>query len=187
MKTWMVVAAVALALMLTGCVTTWNPLYTEKDLTDDPALLGVWSDEKGEETWEFRAAGPAAYTFIYTEKGLPAEFEAYLVRVGNFRFLDLLPKDPGTMNEFFKMHLIPVHTFFRVDGLPETLRLTAINYTWLKQKLETKKIRTGYEISHDRLVLTAPTARLRELVRKYAADPQAFSDPVELRRVEARP
>ena len=54
-----ILSATGLALILvTGCiVTSVNPLYTEKDLVFDPALVGAWSEGEGKDTWAFEKAG----------------------------------------------------------------------------------------------------------------------------------
>ena len=42
MRTLQPIAMLGLALGLTGCVPSLQPLYTEKDTVFDPALVGVW-------------------------------------------------------------------------------------------------------------------------------------------------
>ena len=34
--------AITAAILVTGCVPTLHPLYTERDLTFDAALIGLW-------------------------------------------------------------------------------------------------------------------------------------------------
>ena len=79
-KTLLPVALIVLC-GLVGCLpTSINPLYTDKDLVFDPALVGVWRDKddpKG--TWTFEKAGEKSYKFVYAESdGKVGQFDARL-------------------------------------------------------------------------------------------------------------
>ncbi|MBK6364443.1 MAG: hypothetical protein IPF52_13480 [Saprospiraceae bacterium] len=39
--------------ILTGCIPSLNPLYTDKDLVFTSQLLGTWTGAKSEESWTF--------------------------------------------------------------------------------------------------------------------------------------
>ena len=44
MRKIMMLMSFSALLVLTGCVPSLQPLYTEEDLTFDPALLGTWEN-----------------------------------------------------------------------------------------------------------------------------------------------
>src|SRR5947199_2886443 len=50
-------AGLALVVLMTGCVRSVNPIYTEGDLTFDPGLLGAWLEKDGKDIWIFEQAG----------------------------------------------------------------------------------------------------------------------------------
>src|SRR5262245_24508866 len=94
------IASAALTMLLVGCgpANSLNPLFTDKDLIFDPALVGEWT-EKGPDhgTVRFEPCGPAVYRVTNIERdgnGGPAtetHYEAHLVRLGGYRFLDVAP------------------------------------------------------------------------------------------------
>jgi len=86
----------ALLAALAGCVPSLNPLYIEKDLVFDPALLGVWGEPNAKETWTFEKAGEKKYKLLQTDNdGRTGEFEVHLLKLSNHYFLDLYVTEPG--------------------------------------------------------------------------------------------
>jgi hypothetical protein len=75
-------------LLISGCiVASLNPLYTEKDLVSDPALVGTWSsDEK--ESFTFVENGKNRYECTITSDSIANNFEVCIVQLGKYRFLD---------------------------------------------------------------------------------------------------
>jgi hypothetical protein len=201
-----ILTAGGLALLLvTGCiVTSVNPLYTEKDLVFEPALVGAWSEGEGKDTWAFEKAGERKYKLLHTdEKGRIGEFEAHLLKLDKYQFLDLHLVDPGQkeewqINELAALAIImrPGHLFFKVSQIQPTLQLSALDEDWLKKLLEKdpkviqhERIQFGSDNTNDyRYVLTAETKALQKFVLKYADSEEAFGDkPGELKRKEAPP
>lgn len=185
MSTLKPIAALALALTLAGCVPSLQPLYTEKDTVFDPALVGMW--EKDKELWTLRAAAGGAYQLtVKPDSGPPASFQAHLVQLDSSRFLDLYPDEPETGNDFYQFHLIRAHSISRLVLDGDTLRVAMLQDGWLKTMLAEGKLQIAHEfVGPDRdLLLTAPTPQLQALVRRYAGDVKAFSDPAEYRRVK---
>ena len=199
-----ILTAGGLALLLvTGCiVTSVNPLYTGKDLMFDPALVGAWSEGEGKDTWAFEKAGEKKYKLLHTdEKGRTGTFEAHLLKLGKYQFLDLHLVDPGEKEEWqinelaaLAMIMRPGHLFFKVSQIQPTLQLSALHEDWLKKLLEKdpkaiqhERIQFGSDNTNDcRYVLTAETKALQEFVLKYADSAEAFGDnPGELKRKEA--
>lgn len=176
-----IVAFVVLSLMIIGCVRSFNPLFTAKDLIFDQTLIGTWTDNNNN-TWTFLKGKEKSYELIYTEKNSPAKFKAHLVKLGKYRFLDLVPEEPGIDNSFFAAHLIPVHTFSRIWIAEDSLRLSVFDNGWLKKMIDSKKISIAHQRQGDGIILTASTRELQKLVVTYADDPKAFPEPGVLRR-----
>jgi hypothetical protein len=60
------------ALALAGCVPSWNPIFTEKELRFDPALIGNWRpvepEKNSKENWAFARAGEQLYRLTQTDE-----------------------------------------------------------------------------------------------------------------------
>lgn len=112
--------SLAFLALLAGCqpVDTFNPLYTDKDLTFDPALLGKWVLDEG--SLEFSDAANNTYTVVFSDATSPNRMvlEGHLLTLQGHRFLDLIQKtwavDPGSF---------PVTIEQTKNGLKATPRL----------------------------------------------------------------
>lgn len=184
----------ALVLLLVGCdggpsgnplVPCLHPLFTEADLDFDPALVGVWVEKEGEVTFTFEKSDGMAYRLTITEDGkadkASAQFEAHLVRLGGFWFLDLYP---GALegDEFDKLHLLRIHSIARVWLVGDHLRLGFLDSQWLREKIDEKSVQIDHQKLEGALVLTAPTDDLQSLAFRYANNEQAFPEPMTLER-----
>ena len=177
-------AVLGFALVTTGCVPSLHPLFTEKTLIFDPALLGNWGNEDQGDKWSFIRSGENGYAVEYTQEGEARKFEAHLVQLGKFRFLDLLPGDLEAKNELYKVHFIPAHTGSRVWIEGDVLRIALMDDTWLKSVLSAKPGSVAHENLGDLIVLTAPTPKLQEFFSKFAEDEGAFPNRGEWRRLK---
>mgnify|MGYP001577911030 FL=1 len=171
------------ALSISGCLRSLHPLYSDKTLEFNQKLVGTWADPDSN-IWTFVQSGPKAYDLVHTEKRSPGRFEARLVKLGQFMFLDIFPKEPVMENGFYKFHLIPVHTISRIWIEQEKVRMAMLNLDWFKEQVEKKKIKFSHERRDNEILLTASTADLQKFVVKYANDPKAFAEPGELRRMK---
>jgi hypothetical protein len=169
-------AVLVLSLLLAGCVPSLHPLYTEKDLVYDAALLGVWVDDEGRTSWTVKRAGDKSYSLMaIDEKGNARHYEGHLLDLGKHRFLDLLPEKP----EVEDYHLIRAHTFYRIWAYGDTFRLAGLDPDWIRKR----KIAIRHELLPPKgMLLTAPTKSLQEFVLQYVEDPEAFPHQEEYRR-----
>jgi hypothetical protein len=180
--------AATLALILSGCVQSVNPLYTERDLVFDSTLVGTWSENDGDqETWVFEKSDDKGYKAIYQEKGKTGEFDVHLVKLGDRLFLDFYPEDGGIKemdrNDFYRFHFLPIHTFARVSLSPSSLEMAFMDPDWLNKLIEGNPKAIRHERrGEDGILLTAPTKDLQKFVLKYAGE--AFGDkPAVLKRI----
>jgi hypothetical protein len=170
-----------LVLLIAGCVRSFHPLYTEKDLILDQTIVGTWIDNDNN-VWTFLKGKDKSYELVYTEKNSPAKFSAHLVKLGKYLFLDLAPGESGIDNGFFSAHLIPVHTISRIWVYPDSVQLSLFDNGWLKEMIDKKRLSIAHERQGDSIILTAPTTELQKLVTKFANDKKAFPEPGVLRR-----
>lgn len=171
-------AGLGLVLVVAGCVPSVHPLYTEKDLVFEPALVGEWSEKDSLETWTFTKNGDKEYKLVYVdEKGKKGEFEVHLLKVQGKLFLDLFPEDPELeQNDFYKAHLMPVHTFMKVQAIKPTLQMAPLQPEWAKKFLKEHPTALRHEKVHGRVLLTAPTKDLQAFVLKHEETKDAWGD-----------
>jgi hypothetical protein len=156
------------AMFLTGCSTlvSLNPLVTDKEATADQSILGVWTTKNDEGTYIVKLNG-GVYSIRYIDKDQSVQlFEGKMLRVGDAKFLDLIPKNDAPFH-------LPVHSIMRVWTEGATLRMAFLNSDWLKaqaaQQLPT-------QVVDGRTVITAPSEALRAFVEKAGLDPKALGD-----------
>jgi hypothetical protein len=170
--------ALGLILLIAGCVaSSLHPLFTEKDLAFDSALLGTWAAQDEEDTLTFSDAGEKSYELVYSVEGQKMEFKAHLVQLGEFNFLDIFPKVSKDHDVF---HFIPAHTFWKIQRDGDILLTYRLDQGWIEERIKKNIIRIPHQLIEDRLILTASTEELQELVLKYAE--QAFDDFGEFQR-----
>ena len=180
-----VLAVVILAVAAAACMLPWvqslHPLALESDSVFEQALVGTWV-QKGGDTWTFQRSGDRGYDLVVTEKGSPAKFDAQLVRLGEFLFLDTAPGDPGITNLFYLLHFAPTHTISRAWLRGDVLLLAPLADEWLKEMLDQRRVTIANARVHDHIILTATTDELQKFAVDYADDPDAFPITIGLRR-----
>lgn len=195
MKNWRIFSATAaLALtLLAACVPSVHPLYTEKDLVQDPALSGSWTNTSSSDHWAFEAAEGKSYQLVQTDaEGRVATFSAHLLKLDGVLFLDIQVTDlrdgPDKLNEVAQITLIPGHLFFKVAELGPHLKLAFVNPDWLGKLLEKNPNALAYVKTDHAFTLTASTKELQRFFRKHMKSPEMFStDLIELKRAVAKP
>jgi len=179
-----------LVLLLAGCLPSLHQLYTDETLVFEEGLVGKWrADESG--TWQFRQAGEKEYELrIYETEEELGRFEAHLVKIKGMMFLDLYPDSEFVkdLDDFYKWHLLAVHTFMKVDSIEPSLRLRIIDFDKVEDILEDNPDAIKHEVVDERIVLTAKTGQLQEFVVAHVdtifGDESDDEDLVEMTRLE---
>ena len=188
MKKATTIISLGLLFLMMGCIPSLHPLYTEQDLIYDPALVGEWVGNDGKVTWTFAKSGEKAYTLLYVdEKGKKGEFAVHLLKIGDRRFLDLYPTDPDLQqNDFYKAYLLRVHTFISVQQQADTLRMSFMNFDWIKKYLQEHPDAIKHEKVDEGVLLTAQPRELQAFLAKHDKAPDVWSEGSPLiRRVES--
>jgi len=183
---------VLFALVLAGCVPSWNPFYAEKDLVLDPALVGTWrpveAKESSKEAWEFAKAGDKLYQLAQTdEEGRKATFEARLFKLKDHLFLDLyLTKVEGDqlkVNAWASISLVPAHLLLKVEQIEPALKLAAMNPDWMQTYLKQHPDAIAHRIVSDgNIVLAASTDELQKFVLAHLGDKDFIGGAMEMKR-----
>ena len=177
-------AALGFLLILTSCVPSLNPLYTDDDLISDDNLLGVWMDAEATESWAFTASGEKEYRLVYTdEKGKKGEFKARLLRIEGKTFLDLMPVKPeSAQNDFYKANFLPTHTFVQINQSAPNAQISYLEPEWLKAFLDKNPAVIRHEKISGEILLTASTRELQKFLLAHLNTPGAFSKPIGIKR-----
>ncbi|HXV14757.1 MAG TPA: hypothetical protein VEC56_11185 [Candidatus Krumholzibacteria bacterium] len=180
-----VLAVSAVCLTAVGCyVQSLHSLATDDIAAFDAELVGTWVAEDDEEfVFTFVDTTLGNYTLLCDEGGSQARFDAVLVELGGSTFLDIYPEEPQTENGFYKDHLMRVHNVLKIERTVDTLWVADFDAEWLSTMVAQKKVAIDHVPLDGAVLLTAPTKDLQDLVRKYAKTPEAFSEPVRLRRM----
>jgi hypothetical protein len=180
MKTRNLVAIAGAAVLLTACIPSVNPFYTEKDLVFDSRLIGVWGDPKdADANWRFEFVTNMTYRLIVTEeKDKRGEFAAHLFKLGGRIFLDITPTklDLGQKQAtLVGAALIPGHLILRVRSLEPELKLDWMDWDWLKKHLAAHPRALKHRrTAANELVLTAETRELQRFVLKHLKEGELF-------------
>jgi hypothetical protein len=181
-RTIRLLLAVAVVLAA-ACVPSLHPLYTARDVVFDSTLVGAWSDSAATEHWRFAPAADNAYQVTYTDdKGRVGVFVGHLTRLGERSFFDFYPDSlPKTANEFWALHLVPMHSFAIVDGIRPRLRIGLLEPKALEKYLKAHPAALRHEFTDSGdLVLTASTAQLQAFFRAHAGDKGLFGERTAL-------
>ena len=179
-------------LALAGCVPSWNPFYTQKDLVFDPALVGTWrpveAKESSKETWAFSKTGDKSYQLAQTdEEGRKAIFEVRLFQLNGQRFVDFyltkVEGDEMKVNAWASISLVPAHLLLKVDQVEPSVKLAATNPDWMQKFLNKTPGAISHQVVGDgSIVLTAGTAELQRFVLAHLNDPDFFGGAMEMKR-----
>jgi hypothetical protein len=175
MSQWKIRFGAMVTVLVSGCVPSLFPLYTDNDKVFDPALVGTWGKKGGDPVWIFKKGPNTSYEMVYTGRNTPAKFECHLVRIGKSLFMDSFPSGSESPdNDFYVMHLVAGHLISKVIVKGDELRIVLLNPEWVKEGIEKKKFQIKHEIIPDRILLTASTPELRRFIARYAEDDAAF-------------
>lgn len=176
----------SLVLLLGGCIiTSLHPLYTDEKVIFEEKLIGKWSSEN--DIWEFRPDEGQRYKMRVFPGDKQGHFVAHLVRLKDMMFLDILPAELSEEfkdNNYYMLHLIPTHSFIKVNQTGSKLQLLQMDADKVGEMLEADPNILKHEVIEDRIVLTAQPKELQDFMLKYADTEGLFSDPIELTRRE---
>ena len=177
-KWWTVLA---LVILMCGCVPSLQPFYTDKDLTFDSNLLGVWGEPEGT-TWAFAKSGDHSYLLTHTEDGASGKLAANLFKVGEQLYLDTYPEDPGIKSGFYTAHLLGTHHVWKFQLAGDSLRLATLDHDKIKPMIDQKKLVIAHELIANDLIFTASTRDLQAFLANYARAADVFGRWTELKR-----
>lgn len=157
------------ALLLAGCLPSLHPLYNDKTLIFKEELIGKWMEDDGG-LWQFTKAEEKEYELsIRDNEEELGRFSAHLIQIKGMMFLDLFPDSEPLedLGDFYKIHILPVHTFMKVDQISPNLQLRMVDYEKIENILENDPNVLKHEIVEDRIVVTSSTEELQNFVLEH--------------------
>ncbi len=177
MNKWPRLVGLGFLIFLTSCVPSLHPIYTGEDLVFDPALVGAWSEEGSADTWTFSKSGEKEYNLVLVDDEGKGEFVVHLAKVEGRLFLDLFPKEPDLKaNDFYKSHLLRVHSFILVAKIQPTLQMAVLDPGWIKKFLQDHPDAIRHEEVNDDILLTAKPKELQAFLIKHEKTEGAFGE-----------
>lgn len=185
--------------MFGGCNTacSLHPLYTGDDLIYDETLLGMWASEPNEPDdyillTHLDKPEPNTYELTYVFNDARGVFHAKMLKIGQSRYLDIMPATfpfgvedvknaPRALNSF---HFMPLHTFAKIESVEPVLVIRVIDGDKMKDLLKEHPDAVAHTIvDDDKLILTAEPEQLQVFILKFKKDERLFPGEIELRRV----
>ncbi len=192
MKSKSVILSSLLVVFLSGCmVFSFYPLYTEEDLFPNDLLVGGWVDADSI-TWQFdfnyfgkpvlENRDSTAFILRMKEKDSQEfskqEFLVRVIELGGHYFLDFYMEEYLKENDltFFDLHLMPVHTFAKLELDGDDAKISWFSSAWLEELIEQNRTHIRHENNGNHILLTAKPQELQEFVVRYVNAPDAFDD-----------
>jgi acylphosphatase len=197
-KALMVILFSPLLLILSGCLTTLHPIFTEKELVAGNQLTGNWKNvqdgrisiyrkaskddlKQFSETLQQNSDRVYVATIYNGQDEPPSEYYAFLVELDHHFYLDYYPADTrerASASAFVKSHYIPMHGVYRIDFSPDgSFQLKQLDAGFLEKLIKNKQIRLPYEELDDGgYFITASTTELQQYLIKYRDTPEAYGN-----------
>ncbi|MBX2844072.1 MAG: hypothetical protein KTR26_20055 [Flammeovirgaceae bacterium] len=191
--------------IFSGCtVLSFYPLYTEKELIKNDQLIGKWESIDGDTImWEIsfedsiwlkkmnnpfdkgskEIPNKFTYTLSLYQKGAAdnakAKFYVHLVKLGDRTYFDFYPEEWEMNNTILTFHLMPVHTFAKVEIIDNAIKIQWFDSDWLQELFFNNKVRIRHENNGANTLLTAKPEELQKFILKYGEDKNALNDDME--------
>lgn len=164
-------AAALLLIVAAGCLPLAQPAYHESDLVFDPAVIGLWQQDDGPARWDFSHAGEKDYLLVYTDtEGRSGRFLARIGEFGGIRVLDLFPvKEDIEANEFYRFHLMPIHTAYLMRKTDAGMELAGFDLNWLTEYLTSHPEALEHTSFNGQLLVTASTDEVQAFILEHQA------------------
>jgi hypothetical protein len=175
-------ALLVIVLLLTACVPSLHPLYTEADLTADSKLVGTWIDKETGESWTFSPTDKLKYSLVHVDSdGRKEQYTARLVKLDDKLFLDLVAIKPGvSQNDQHRDGFISTHTFVYVVSEESKVQISYMEPRWLKDYLSQDPSAIRHENVGGEIILTSSPKETQKFVLSHLTTHEAFSKPTEL-------
>jgi hypothetical protein len=178
-----------------GCfVYSFYPLYTNDDLFANDLLVGEWIDSDST-IWKFdfnyhgerlsENRDSTSFVLQMKEKDSPDfpanEFLVHVIRLDGTYFLDFYLEEYFDEDNFtiFDLHLMPMHTFARLELEGDQAEIRWFTPDWLEEMLKQNPAAIRHENNGNHILITAKTEELQQFFIQYANSEDAFGEGVD--------
>ncbi len=167
MRQFSAVLLAAGVILMSGCskVVSLNPVLGEGEGAYDPALVGVWQEPSGDDTFLVRWTGEH-YTIRYSSKSQSMTFEARLWDANGAKLLDVTATDDDPFR-------LAIHVPVRVWIEGAQLRFAFLDSDWIRSLAAS---RMAARVTEDRTLVLADSARVKTFLGEAGCDSRAYKD-----------
>lgn len=161
-----------LSFLFFGCpARSLNPLFTEEESVYNPALTGQWRGDGT--TLTFIRNGAKEYRAVYrdAQSGDSLVYAVRLGTVGERWFLDSAPMENPKDD-----HLVTAHMVSKVWFEKDRLHIAMLEADWLAKMIDAGKMKVSHVRRGKEVILTAPTATLKQLAETFGGNKEAFPE-----------
>jgi hypothetical protein len=184
---------IAVVTLVTGCVSSVYPFYTDKDVVTDVRLVGTWRPDKGKdndakkETWEFESTTNKTYVVtIIDDDDKRGQFECHLFKIRRELFIDLTPTEvdyaTNQISEIAQL-MIPGHLLFRVKFEDQKLKMAVIDVNWMEEFIKKHPSAIKHRLVNGFIYLTSETSVLQKFFMKHLSEGELFANWGEYKRL----
>jgi hypothetical protein len=176
----------AIVALVTACVPSLYPFYTDKDVVTDVRLVGTWRTDNGNdndaegETWKFEASTNKTYTTTIIEaKEKIGHFECHLFKIRQDLFIDMTPSEiklATDQADIIGASIIPGHLLFRVKFEGQKLKIAGCNFSWIEQYIKKHPSAIRCRLYNDSICITDETIALQKFVSKHLNEGEMFNN-----------
>ncbi len=179
-------------LLLGGCIPSLHPFYTENSIVFEEKLVGEWQQDNN--LWNFQMAKDANYyELTIHKKEKTSDFKVVAFKVEDDLYLDFYPGDDPNIQEieFYKIHILPVHTAGKVSLDENTFKLEFLNPEAIGKLLKEKPELVKHEIINknkygqkaEKLILTDNPKDLQKFIKENRHIDEFYLDEIDFERV----
>ena len=197
MRTKQFLLLLAFVILVQGCgVVSFYPLYTDDTVIENDQIIGEWQNSEDEYIWDVSKPDTLkstpisfgdhngdnnkysylAIVYIEDEPEQWTEFMIHLIKIGNYTYADIFPYDWKFYNDNLMAHMVPVHSFARVN-FDSVFTVSFMDPDLLEDLIKQKKVRIPYVEDDDgKTLLLSKPEELQKFLLKYEDDEAGFFD-----------
>jgi hypothetical protein len=168
------------ALLLSGCVQSLNPFFTEDAKVALPELNGKWTmlDDAGhpkhQKDWVFEDSR----IMTYSEKGGSGILDATWFKVDGQLYVDTTAHslDSDMISDWWVFHVMPLHILCKVERADKRLTFKPLSLDWMKQAVTngTVSLPVIKEKEDDIVLLNAEPEQWMQFLKQHGTNEGAF-------------
>ena len=167
-------------LLLSGCVQSLSPFFTDDAKVAMPELNGKWSmlDEKGrpktQKDWVFEDGR----ILTYSDKGGSGMLDATWFKVGDQLYVDTTAHslESDTVSDWWIFHVMPVHILCKVERGDRNLVFKLLDLDWMKRALTNGVVSLPFVEGEgsDMVLFTAAPGQWMQFLEQQGTNDAAF-------------